>query len=381
MSRTGTILAALGQLTGDSVHGGLLKSIALLSRLLFFILVVPVLLAGELTVYIYINSIALIIAIIAIVGMNDELPRIVSGDAGKARGFFRSSVVLNLAVMLLLLAMFIWPSVHLGIALFAVATIASRFVGGIVRSVDPAAYERLQNLPWVLFIICAVALQLDNAFDLLIARAASTVLVTWYCLYAIDSQSRDGARTEPIALTVLFRRALSHGITKLVSNLSLLGISRAPVLLPVWLSMDADLDPVAYAVAVGEIVVQFGLIPANRAYAAWCRQPPTKLRDWYHAITLSLLLAAALAGLSIVILLIANTLRMLPEQAPGNAMLTQAFVLYALVSAFYALRYLVWARGVLEYRVVLLSVGMLAGCAVAIWRVAVSYTHLRAHET
>ena len=57
---------------------------------------------------------------------------------------------------------------------------------------------------------------------------------------------------------------------------------------------------------------------------------------------------------------------MLPEQAPGNAMLTQALVLYALVSAFYALRYLVWARGVLEYRIVLLSVGMLAGCAVAI---------------
>ena len=57
---------------------------------------------------------------------------------------------------------------------------------------------------------------------------------------------------------------------------------------------------------------------------------------------------------------------MLPEQAPGNAMLTQALVLYALVSAFYSLRYLVWARGVLEYRIVLLSLGMLAGCAVAI---------------
>lgn len=366
MSRTGPILAALGQLVRDSIHGGTLKAIALLSRLLFFVLVIPVLLAGELTVYIYINSIALIIAIVAIVGMNDELPRIISGDAGKARGYFRSSIVLNIVVMLLLLAMFVWPSVPLGIALFGVATIASRFLGGIVRSVDPAVYERLQNLPWVLFIVSAVVLRLDNAFDLLIARAASTVLVTWYCLFALGRQTPDGAKTAPLPLPALFRRALSHGITKLLSNLSLLGISRAPVLLPVWLAMDADLDPVAFAVAVGEIVVQFGLIPANRAYAAWCRQPPTKLRDWYHAITLSLLLAAALAGLSIVILLIANAVQMLPEQAPGNAMLTQALVLYALVSAFYSLRYLVWARGVLEYRIVLLSLGMLAGCAVAI---------------
>jgi hypothetical protein len=268
--------------------------------------------------------------------------------------------------------MFVWPSVPLGIALFGSATIASRFVGGVVRSVDPAVYERLQNLPWVLFITCAVALRLDNAFDLLIARAASTLLVTCYCLYSLGRQTHDGAKSPPLALPALFRRALSHGTTKLVSNLSLLGISRAPVLLPVWLAMDADLDPVAFAVAVGEIVVQFGLIPANRAYAAWCKEPPMKLRDWYHAITLSLLLAAALAGLSIVTLLIANALQMLPEQAPDNAMLTQALVLYALVSAFYALRYLVWARGVLEYRIVVLSVGMLGGCAVAIVCVDIS---------
>lgn len=366
MSRTGTILAALSQLTRDSVHGGLLKSFALFSRLLFFVLVVPVLQSGELTVYIYISSIALIIAIIAIVGMNDELPRIISGDAGIARSFFRSCIGLNVVVMLLLAAMFVWPSVPLGIALFGFATIASRYVGGVVRSVDPAAYERLQNLPWVLFIIGAVALRLDNAFDLLLARAAATVLVTWYCLFALGSQTKDGTKATPIALSTLFRRALSHGTTKLLSNLSLLGISRAPVLLPVWLAVEADLDPVAFAVAVGEIVVQFGLIPANRAYAAWCRQPPVKLRDWYYAITLSLLLAAGLAGLSIVILMIASALQMLPEQAPGNTMLAQALVFYALVSAFYSLRYLIWARGVLERRIVLLSAGMLAGCAVAI---------------
>lgn len=366
MSRRSTIPTALGQLARDSVHGGLLKSIALLSRLLFFVLVLPILLPGELTVYIYINSMALIIAVVAIVGMNDELPRIISGDPGKARSFFRSSTGLNLVVMLLLLAMYVWPTVGLGVALFATATIASRYVGGVVRSVDPALFERLQNLPWVVFIICAVALRLDNAFDLLIARTAATLLVSLYCLYSLHLQTRGNAAEAPVGLTALFRRARSHGTTKLLSNLSLLGVSRAPVLLPVWLAVDTNLDAVAFAVAVGEIVVQFGMIPANRAYAAWCRQPPIKQQDWSHAIALSLLLAAGLAGLSVVAWLIVSALQMLPEQAAGDAMMAQAFVLYALLSAFYYLRYLVWARGVLEYRIVVLSAGMLAACALAI---------------
>ena len=107
MSRTRAIRAALGQLVRDSVHGGILKSLALLSRLLFFVLVIPILLPGELAVYVYISSMALIMAIVAIVGLNDELPRVIGGDIRRARGYFRWSIFLSALVMLLLVMMFL----------------------------------------------------------------------------------------------------------------------------------------------------------------------------------------------------------------------------------------------------------------------------------
>jgi hypothetical protein len=142
---------------------------------------------------------------------------------------------------------------------------------------------------------------------------------------------------------------LNHGISKLISNLSLIGLMRGPVMLPVWFGYDGDLDSIAFAVAIGEVVVQFGLIPANRAYAAWCRQVPTQSRDWKRAIVLALLLATALAALAMSAVLLADSLRLLPHQVSSLSVLAQALVLYSIIAAFYALRYLVWARGVLEY--------------------------------
>ena len=56
----------------------------------------------------------------------------------------------------------------------------------------------------------------------------------------------------------------------------------------------------------------------------------------------------------------------MPNQAPGLPVLAEALMLYALVSAFYAMRYLVWARGVLKYADVVLSGCMFGGCAAVI---------------
>jgi hypothetical protein len=349
------IKAILGQLINDSIHGGVLKSISLLARALFFVLVVPILGAGELAGYMYINSTALILSTIAILGLNEELPRVIAGNLGIARGYFKWFVSLNTVATLLLIVTLLLPSNALAILLFAFTALAGRFLNGVVRSLNPAVFEQIQNVPWVLFLICAATLRLDNAVELIIARSASMCLVQWYAFRVISRSKRQASSWEPTSLPAIIRRGLSRGISKLGANLLLLGVVRGPVILPVWLGLGGNLDTVAFAVAVGEMIVQFGIIPVNRAYAKWCRSIPTAHQDWVQTVTTCLALVVGLSAVSLLAVFILGFAEFWPSNIASSNMLSQASVFYSLVVAFYLVRYLVWSRGILEYEVILLS--------------------------
>ena len=370
------IKAILGQLINDSIHGGVLKSVSLLARALFFVLVVPILGAGELAGYMYINSTALILSTIAILGLNEELPREIAGNLGIARGYFKWFVLLNSLATLLLVVTLISPSNALAIFLFALTALAGRFLNGVVRSVDPAIFEQIQNVPWVLFLICAATLHLDNAVDLIIARSASMCIVQWYAFHVISRSERQASNWELISLPTIIRRAISRGISKLGANLLLLGVVRGPVILPVWLGLGGNLDTVAFAVAVGEMIVQFGIIPVNRAYAKWCRSIPTTHQDWVQTVTTCLALVVGLSAVSLLAVFILGFAELWPSNIASSNMLSQASVFYSLVVAFYLVRYLVWSRGILEYEVVLLTALMFIATAAIVLTIDMQFWFL-----
>lgn len=329
--------------------GGALKTLALLARVLFFILVIPILPEGELAIYVFVSSTAVIVATISILGLDEELPRIVAGDFNKARAYFLWFFALSFLALLALVATIVYPSVFLAVVLFSITILAGRYLQGLVRSIDAAIQERLQNLPWVLFMAVVLVLRLDRAFDLIVVMTIAMGVVQWYgfSLVKMRQGGRKVSADSRVSLFSVIGLGLSHGISRLSSNLFLLGFIRGPILWPVWLGIDVQLDQIAFAIAVGEVVSQFGQIPVNRAYARWCRSTPVERRAWRSAISSGVILGAALATISIVTLAIVALFNWLPPQVQSSSILAQGLVFYSLVPAFRLLRYILWSRGIL----------------------------------
>ena len=128
-------------LLSSSLHGGLLKVVALLCRVAFLFLAVPILQAGELSVYVYVNSLSIILATIAILGLNEELPRQIGGDCLKASAYLVWAPFLSISSILLLAITLQLQEMWSAVFLFTCTLVASRFLGGITRSVNIKLYD------------------------------------------------------------------------------------------------------------------------------------------------------------------------------------------------------------------------------------------------
>lgn len=172
--------------------------------------------------------------------------------------------------------------------------------------------------------------------------------------------------------------ALHQGSTRLLSNLFLLGFMRGLVLWPVWIGLGADLDEVAFAIAIGGVVSQFGLIPANRAYSRWCRLNPQYRGEWKKAIYSGLVLGLGLATVCLLGLLAVNWLGLLPPQVQSLPLLIQALVFFALMPAFRFVRYLSWSRGLLGSWIAILTGVMFLLVGAIVWFVPLDYWFITA---
>jgi hypothetical protein len=373
------LFASVKRLVSDSIHGGLLKGLALAARLTFFVVVVPYLLSGELAVYVFVNSTALIAATVLIFGLNEELPRVIEGNYAAAHPYlfwFYSLSALSLTCITLAI---LFPGTITAGLLLSVTLLAGRFLGGIVRSIDAAIHERLQNLPWVLFIGITSLTRPEEGTQLIVTMACCMNAVQWYCLYLTRSHRTEGiVYKSRYPLAALWHMALYQGSSRLLSNLFVLGFMRGLVLWPVWIGLGANLDEVAFAIAVGGVVSQFGLIPANRAYARWCRSNPLYRSDWKKAIYSGLVLGLGLAAVCLLGLAVVNWLGLLPPQVQTLPLLIQALVFYSLMPAFRFMRYLAWSRGLLGGWIAGLTGLMFMLTAMIVWYVPVAYWFISA---
>ena len=373
------LFASVKRLLSDSVHGGMLKALALAARLTFFVLVVPYLLAGELAVYVFVNSTALIAATVLIFGLNEELPRVIEGDYAEAHPYlFWFYSLSGVSLVCIVLAVLV-PGTITACVLLSVTLLAGRFLGGIVRSIDPAIHERLQNLPWVLFVGVTAITRPEMGAELIVTMACCMNVVQWLSLYQARSHRSDGIDYKPrYSLGALWKMALHQGSTRLLSNLFLLGFMRGLVLWPVWIGLGADLDEVAFAIAIGGVVSQFGLIPANRAYSRWCRLNPQYRGEWKKAIYSGLVLGLGLATVCLLGLLAVNWLGLLPPQVQSLPLLIQALVFFALMPAFRFVRYLSWSRGLLGSWIAILTGVMFLLVGAIVWFVPLDYWFITA---
>jgi hypothetical protein len=204
-------------------------------------------------------------------------------------------------------------------------------------------------------------------------------VVQWFCLYQAKTHRDVDIDYKPrYPLTALWKMALHQGSSRLLSNLFLLGFMRGLVLWPVWIGLAANLDEVAFAIAIGGVVSQFGLIPANRAYSRWCRSNPHHRSDWKKAIYSGLVLGLGLAAVCLLGLAAVNWLGLLPPQVQTLPLLIQALVFFALMPAFRFLRYLAWSRGLLGGWIAALTGVMFIITGAIVWFVPVAYWFISA---
>ncbi len=364
---------SVSQLLKESLHGLTLKSFALLARVSFLIFIVPTLVQGELGIYIYISSTALIVATIGILGLNEELPRIVAGDISRAASYFTWFYILAVMLVVSLVVMVIYPGTLTGVVLLSLTLLTNRFLGGLIRSVDVAIHERQQNLPWVIFICIALILQIDTAFDLILIMSIAIIMVQWWSFISIRLVFHGDANDDIASLSNIVRQVLSNGAEKLISNLFVMGALRGPVLWPVWLGMGVNLDQLAFAVSLGEVVTQFGSIPVNRAYSRWCNFIPMHYKEWLNTLYGGMLLWVLLASVSVMAIFFAQYFDFLPKQAPDMGLFISAMIFYSLVPAFRLLRYLLWSRGILGIYVVIASFILFGISALIVFSLPVDY--------
>ena len=356
------------RLVQDSLHGSVLKLLALGARLAFFVLVIPRLPSGVLSGYMFANSVAVMGATILILGLDEELPRIIGGSVARARAYIRWFYLLSALGLSGLAALIALPSLNLAIIVFLLAVSAGRILAGIIRSIDPRINEQIQNLPWVAFIAVVYIFRIDQTVLLIAVMAGAFLLVQYLGAYLVLSRDDFSETVPPVSLVALVRHGLKYGSSRLVSNFFLLGIIRGPIIWPVWLGISGNLDQIAFAVAVGDIVTQFGRIPANQAYARWCRKPPMHRIDWRAAVTSSALLSVGLFVVASLAIAVASELNLLPKQASNIGLQIQALLLSASVPGIRMVIYLLWSRGILAVWIAsLLSIMLLLSIASIYW--------------
>ncbi len=342
----------------ESLHGGLWQSASFASRLLVLILVLPFLPSGELASYVFATSIAVLVARLLLLGLDDELPLVVRADYSRAKQLF--PIVLIFWMLLpLIVGAGIFSGSWLPYAVLLGTTGATGlYVSGVVRTLSPADFERLQNLQWILFGLLAVTHLFSTAESLIVLRSACAVstqllIVFKQRLFSIPSWSSMSK-----LLAELWSSA-QHSWYKLASNLSLVGAMRGYILWPAVLSSGPRLDTVAFAVACGEALWQMGMVFAHRRYARFSEVRDAVVSEGKSVIASAFVLVGALSLVVLSGIFGVEYLGWFPS-AHSSRMVAEAALFYILLAGFCLLRFLLWSVRRFEWTVIGILVAIIS---------------------
>ncbi len=353
----------------DAAHGLALKASAFIARAAFVLIVVPDLLVGELASYAFINATGVLIAMVLILGLNVELPRIIGDDFTIARHFFPWFYFVELISLGFFAAAVFVGGELAAIGFFSVTILGGRLLSGILRSIDAEYMERIQNLPWILFMAASLLVRPTTAFELINWMAISMHVVF---IFSIIHASLTHPRSQehhayPTLLSLTRKGLLRGGIWLQISNLGLVGLQRGLILWPVWLGLELDLDEIALLLLVGGMFLQFGLIPVHRSYSRWCRKRPSDPGEWKMAVYTGVMLSIVLFLTYILALLVVNKFGFGIEQIPSFGVAAQAAIFFSLMPLLLLLRYFLWSLGLLEKEIAWISIGLFLTVGVVVY--------------
>lgn len=349
----------------DIAHGVSLKGTALVSRVLFLLLIVPLLPAGVLSTYVFLATLSQIFCRVVGLGLEEQIPLRVAGEADRAVGFAKLSELFFVAAIVIAVVAIASGSTSMHVLLLTICYVNTLFMSGFLRTLRLRGSERLRDLNWVLFLGFAALPLLQTANGLIIAMSLALLSVQALEIVINRRSGIGGGGTVAIAAKYLASMT-PRSWRKLIAIVLLILATRALVLWPEWLSLAVPLDDIAFALLIGEAIWQTAMVIVYQRHAVYCRRaaqaPRAMLKD---VVLFGLSLYAYLAVMAILVFQLEHW----SVQVSGFERwdLAGFFILYFAGLTGYALaRYFVWALRDFDWRLLGLKLALVAGQGVVV---------------
>lgn len=327
-------------------HGALLKLFAVGSRLLFLLFVVPALVPGELTLYVFLSSVAVIAARLLGCGFDEQLPLMVSGKIETLRKFTPVVDALIVVQFVLACGVAISGAQTVALMLLTVCYVTTSFLAGLIRTVRVTGSERLRDLHWIAFGIVALVTPVQwSAVNLVLLMAACLMLVHFVEIRINTRTAIPHALHLGQALGSIRSLAgpLRLSWRKLIASAAMTLMIRSIILWPRALGVEEILDDIAYALLLGEAFMQTSMILVYRKYARYCAQDG----DFQLVLRDSLRTVAMLLAYSGVAALVAAALALTDFEISGFSnwsAVAWMILFFGLLSGYTLMRYVVWVQ-------------------------------------
>jgi hypothetical protein len=295
--------------------------------------------AGEFSRFLFWQSAALLVARAAAVGLMDELPVRVRGQLEEGLKFRPLILVLQLASLAAIALTWFSNSVAAAGLVLVPILVTGAIFEGVIRTFKPAWFERALNWPWVLFLLFLLVGGAETAVQTLHLYAAALFVSQVIVSMSLRPVAEQPGHTRMLPADML--SLIRNGSVKMLSDFTLLGNLRAPVMLPVLLTGVLQSDRVSFALAIADAVSSLLMVIVNRNYVLYCKSDvqPRSVLITIIVIMFAMTIAGATANA-------AGALwpSLLPDDIrPVDLLWTCLF--FGAITAYQDARYYFWARG------------------------------------
>ena len=279
------------------------------------------------------TTIALLASRALLLGLDLELPLAIRGDEERAKVYAPGITIGWLATLFAGVWFLCARDLAAATALLTCSLVSNLFLGGTVRTLLPHSFERLINIPMLLFTAAAIVLQTETAVVLLCLRSIAALMVQ--VPIAVHHNVVVAPSVHRLhAIVSALREAIKSGWRKLISSLSMKSALRGFILWPKAAQSLALSDSIAFAVAVGDAVYQLGMVFANRRYALLSKQDSITANEIRATGGSGLVLSLIIIAAGIIAVYAANAFELIPALTTPM-ILNQAIIFYSLLCLFH----------------------------------------------
>jgi hypothetical protein len=324
-------------LTGYLV-GAFWKGLSVISKFGFLLLIVPKLPNGVFSQYLVVFTGCLLSARLLSIGMEDQLPVIISGDTEKSEQFFPIYWWV-VASGILMIVCNDFAGNHFFIYTAVICFQLSNFIlCGIIRSYSPAGYEKLINLPAFFYFVLLLIFPADRYEFLLLIWVFGTALGQAVVLYVLKIRM-SFLLDKNIGKEIIV--ILRLGFAKMISSFLALAAFRGLVIFPKYLLHILVGDTLAFAISIGEGCWQLAMVVVNRNYSYYCRHGGSLEKSLFSA-------GVVMAGMGLIGVVIIQFVHVNLIDKISWPLVGWSLVFFGAMAAFLELRYFCWAHGIMN---------------------------------